>query len=138
MKSAQRGHVYNNSKNGVAFELYNAAMDFGLAWNPKILAKMVAVFRDAVVQSQSRFAMALLPVHLQVLGTIDNVYPQLSLSRLSRNCRCFRVPRSENPPDSCGINAIDPDAAKGLVDELLHRRRRVDGWNNLPIHRTTR
>ncbi len=77
-RNLRSGNMFH-SKDGFDFEIYNAAMDFGLAWNPKsweILGKMVAVFRDAVVQSQSRFAMALLPVHLQVLGTVDDVYPQ--------------------------------------------------------------
>jgi len=76
-----------SSKDGFDFEIYHAAMDFGLAWNPKsweILAKMVAVFRDTVVQSQSRFAMTLLPVHLQVLGTVANVYPQ---EQFMQTCR---------------------------------------------------
>ncbi len=78
------------SEEGFEFEIYNAAMDFGLAWNPKsweILGKMVAVFRDAVVQSGSRFAMALLPVHLQVLGTVDNVYPQEQFAQMCRRLR---------------------------------------------------
>jgi hypothetical protein len=77
------------TKDGFDFEIYNAAMDFGLAWNPKsweILGKMVAVFRDAALQSGSRFAMALLPVHLQVLGTVDDVYPQEQFTQM-----CLRL-----------------------------------------------
>lgn len=80
------GNMFH-SKGGFDFEIYNAAMDFGLAWNPKsweILGKIVAVFRDTVVQSRSRFAMALLPVHLQVLGTVDNVYPQEQFLQMCR------------------------------------------------------
>ncbi len=82
-----RSGDWAHSKEAFDFEIYNAAMDFGLAWNPqtwRILHDMVAVFRSAVVQRRERFAMMLLPVHIQVLGTVEDAYPQQQFARLCR------------------------------------------------------
>jgi hypothetical protein len=68
-----------NSKDGFDFEIYNAFMDFGLAWNPRsweILDGIVASLQRETREKGSRLAMLLFPVHIQVLGSYQDYYPQ--------------------------------------------------------------
>lgn len=68
-----------DSKDGFDFEIYNAFMDFGLAWNPRsweILDGIVAPLQQETRQNGSRLAIALFPVHIQVLGSYEDHSPQ--------------------------------------------------------------
>ncbi len=63
----------------VDFEIYNASNDFGLAWNDDAwtsLERLVAAFAHETDRRGERFGVLLLPVHFQVLGTVDNRTPQ--------------------------------------------------------------
>jgi len=63
----------------VDFEIYNASNDFGLAWNDaawESLERLVAAFAHETDRRGERFGVLLLPVHFQVLGTVDNRVPQ--------------------------------------------------------------
>lgn len=63
----------------VDFEIYNASGDFGLAWNDAAwasLERLVAAFAHETDGRGERFGVLLLPVHFQVLGTVDNRVPQ--------------------------------------------------------------
>jgi lysophospholipase L1-like esterase len=83
-RNLHSGRMFD-TREGFDFEIYNAAMDFGLAWNSKswdILTDIVAAFQQTVLQSGARFGMILLPVHLQVLGSVGDVYPQTQFSRM--------------------------------------------------------
>jgi lysophospholipase L1-like esterase len=67
------------SKDGFDFEIYNAYMDFGLAWNPRsweILDGVVASLRQETREKGTPLAIALFPVHIQVLGSYQDRYPQ--------------------------------------------------------------
>jgi hypothetical protein len=67
------------SKNGFDFEIYNAFMDFGLAWNPKsweILDGIVTSLQKETREKGSELAILLFPVHIQVLGSYQDYYPQ--------------------------------------------------------------
>lgn len=68
-----------NSRDGFDFEIYNASMDFGLAWNPRsweILDGVVASLKQETREKGVPLAIALFPVHIQVLGTYHDHYPQ--------------------------------------------------------------
>jgi len=68
-----------NSKDGFDFEIYNAYKDFGLAWNPRsweILDGVVASLRQETREKGTPLAIALFPVHIQVLGSYQDNYPQ--------------------------------------------------------------
>jgi hypothetical protein len=68
-----------NSKDGFDFEVYNAYMDFGLAWNPRsweILDGVVASLQQETREKGTRLAIALFPVHIQVMGTYEDHRPQ--------------------------------------------------------------
>jgi hypothetical protein len=67
------------SKDAFDFEIYNAFMDFGLAWNPKsweILDGIVASLQKETREKGSQLAILLFPVHIQVLGSYQDHYPQ--------------------------------------------------------------
>ncbi len=67
------------SKDGFDFEIYNAYMDFGLAWNPRsweILDGVVASLQQETRQNGSPLAILLFPVHIQVLGSYEDHWPQ--------------------------------------------------------------
>jgi hypothetical protein len=67
------------SKDGFEFEIYNAYMDFGLAWNPRsweILDGVVASLQQETRAKGTPLAIALFPVHIQVLGNYQDHYPQ--------------------------------------------------------------
>jgi hypothetical protein len=68
-----------NSKDGFDFEVYNAYMDFGLAWNPRsweILDGVVASLQQETREKGTRLAIALFPVHIQVMGSYEDHRPQ--------------------------------------------------------------
>jgi len=68
-----------NSKDGFDFEIYNAYMDFGVAWNPRsweILDGVVASLQQETRGKGTPLAIALFPVHIQVLGSYQDHYPQ--------------------------------------------------------------
>ncbi|MGA7990467.1 MAG: SGNH/GDSL hydrolase family protein [Thermoanaerobaculia bacterium] len=67
------------TKDGFDFEVYNAYMDFGLAWNDKawdIVSAITAALKRSVTAQGAQMAMLLFPVHLQVLGTYEDRHPQ--------------------------------------------------------------
>jgi hypothetical protein len=68
-----------DSKDGFDFEIYNAYMDFGLAWNPRsweILDGVVVTLQQETRQKGTPLAIVLFPVHIQVLGSYQDHYPQ--------------------------------------------------------------
>jgi lysophospholipase L1-like esterase len=76
-----------HDQDGHDFEVYNAAMDFGLAWNPQaweILTRETRVFALAADEAGHDFAVFLFPVHFQPKGTIEPAVPQ---QRFSTMCR---------------------------------------------------
>jgi hypothetical protein len=67
------------SKDGFDFEIYNAYKDFGLAWNTRsweILDGVVASLKQETSRKGIPLAIALFPVHIQVLGSYQDHYPQ--------------------------------------------------------------
>ena len=61
------------------FEIYNAYMDFGLGWYPKawaLIGEMMTVFKKSVDESGRPLAVFLFPVHMQVMGTVEDFEPQ--------------------------------------------------------------
>ncbi len=77
-RELKSGNMFG-SKDGFDFEIYNAYMDFGLAWNPRsweILDGVVASLRQETRQKGSKLAILLFPVHIQVLGSYEDHYPQ--------------------------------------------------------------
>lgn len=68
-----------HSREGFDYEIYNAFMDFGLAWNSEswpIQKEIFRTFADTVRQDGQRLVLTLLPVHMQVMGTVGDRYPQ--------------------------------------------------------------
>ena len=68
-----------DSKDGFDFEIYHAYKDFGLAWNPRsweILDGIMASLEKETRESGIRLAILLFPVHIQVLGTYEDHWPQ--------------------------------------------------------------
>lgn len=81
-----------NDANAMDFEVYNAPMDFGLAWNPRsweIIEVQMRAFRQSVEASGAKLAVFLLPVHFQVKASIEDFRPQKSFLRM---CRQVGVP----------------------------------------------
>ena len=74
-----------NDRESFDFEIYNAHKDFGLAWNPvswKILERIARVLSTAARQNGQEFAVFLLPVHIQVKGTVEDYLPQENFSAM--------------------------------------------------------
>ncbi len=70
-----------HTRDGFDFEIYNAYMDFGLGWNPKAWAeieRMLESLRNAARDAKAPVAVVLFPVHIQILGTVDDFRPQES------------------------------------------------------------
>jgi lysophospholipase L1-like esterase len=68
-----------NDLDSFDFEIYNAHMDFGLAWNPQswtILERVIRTLSLAAQQNGHDIAVFLFPVHIQVKGTVENFQPQ--------------------------------------------------------------
>ncbi len=77
-RDLKSGNMFG-SKDGFDFEIYNAYMDFGLAWNPRsweILDGVVASLQRETRQKGSPLAILLFPVHIQVLGSYEDHWPQ--------------------------------------------------------------
>ncbi len=84
------------TRDGFDFEIYNAYMDFGLGWNRKawtIIETITSALRDAASAESARLAVVLFPVHIQVLGTVENFEPQESCEKM---CARLHVP-FDNP-----------------------------------------
>lgn len=69
------------SREGFAFEIYNAHEDFGLAWNSQSwsnLTSIIKTFKAATEERKHNFALFLLPVHIQVFSPdeVVDTYPQ--------------------------------------------------------------
>ena len=81
-----------HSRDGFDYEIYNAHKDFGLAWNDAswtILERILRVWRQAVSETPARMAVVLFPVHIQVLGTIEDYRPQEACRRM---CQRLGIP----------------------------------------------
>lgn len=84
-----------NSAEAVDFEVYNAAMDFGLAWNEKtwseILEPQLFALRQAAKSVGTEVAVFLFPVHFQVLSNVEDFRPQKYFMKMCRNAgvSCF-------------------------------------------------
>jgi hypothetical protein len=77
-RNLKSGNMFD-SKDGFDFEIYNAFMDFGLAWNPRsweILDGIVPSLQKETREKGSQLAILLFPVHIQVLGSYQDHYPQ--------------------------------------------------------------
>jgi hypothetical protein len=77
-RELRTGYMFD-SKDAFDFEIYNAYMDFGLAWNPgswEILDGVVASLQQETSEKGTRLAIALFPVHLQVMGSYEDHRPQ--------------------------------------------------------------
>ncbi len=77
-RALKSGNMFG-SKDGFDFEIYNAYMDFGLAWNPRsweILDGVMASLNQETREKGTSLAIALFPVHIQVLGSYQDNYPQ--------------------------------------------------------------
>jgi len=77
-RTLRSGNMFD-SKDGFDFEIYNAYMDFGLAWNPRsweILDGVTASLQRETAEKGTRLAIALFPVHIQVMGHYEDHRPQ--------------------------------------------------------------
>ncbi len=87
----QTGDMFN-SKDAFDYEIYNAYMDFGLGWNAKawsIIEGITSALKAAAAGEGAPLAVALFPVHIQVLGSVENFEPQESAARM---CSRLHVP----------------------------------------------
>jgi len=81
-----------NDQDAHDFEVYNAHMDFGLAWNPKswvILERIVNALAQSARQRGQKFAAFLFPVHFQATGNLDDLRPQKSFAAM---CNAIDIP----------------------------------------------
>jgi lysophospholipase L1-like esterase len=128
-----------HDRDGFEFEIYNAHDDFGLAWNPQSWVVLERVMQTLVLAARQRrhdIAAFLFPVHIQILGTVEDYRPQQSFLRMCRSLdlACLDlVPalradwwqqRTELYLDHCHMtthgNWVVADAlAEWLVDERL-------------------
>ncbi len=96
-RKLQPGDMFG-TRDGFDFEIYNAYMDFGLGWNPKawnIIETITAALRDAVSAREARLAVVLFPVHIQVMGTVQNFEPQESCRGM---CARLHIPFDDPLP----------------------------------------
>ena len=100
-RNVKSGDMWND-EGAFDFEIYNAKMDFGLAWNDKVWENqrnIIKSFNDVVTATGSDFRMLLFPVSIQVVGNVENYYPQekfLKLcSELQIKCRDVRPALAE-------------------------------------------
>jgi len=92
-RNLRSGDMYHDAE-AFDFEVYNAALDFGLAWNQTVWERqtqLVDLFEGEVTGAGSRFAALLLPIHIQVKGTVPDRRPQESFARMCRGLglTCF-------------------------------------------------
>jgi lysophospholipase L1-like esterase len=83
-----------NDQDAFDFEIYNASMDFGIAWNPQswvILERIMRTLTLAARQREQKIAAFLFPVHIQVKGTVEDFGPQRSFAAMceSIDLPCF-------------------------------------------------
>lgn len=107
LKSIQKGRTVKsgdmmNNAGAFDFEIYNASMDFGLAWNEKsweIQEEVISSFKDLVTSEGSDFKVFLFPIHIQVFGTVEDYYPQQKFLEICKNlsidCRDLRPALAE-------------------------------------------
>jgi hypothetical protein len=80
------------TRDGFDFEIYNAYLDFGLGWYPKAweeIARILESLDRAVTGAGAKLAVVLFPVHIQIMGTIDDFRPQESARAM---CASLKVP----------------------------------------------
>lgn len=75
------------TKDGFDFEIYNAARDFGIAWNPvawEQLNRIATTFVTLVRQNKSKFAAFIFPVSIQIWAEPQalSTYPQQQFDEL--------------------------------------------------------
>jgi lysophospholipase L1-like esterase len=90
-RDLQSGDMSNN-RDAFDFEIYNAYMDFGLAWNPDswvIEDRLLASFARETAARGTPFAVMLFPVHIQVLGSYEDYRPQKACAEI---CARLKVP----------------------------------------------
>ena len=97
-----------HTRDGFDFEVYNAYMDFGLGWNPKAweqIEQILGSLATAVQGKGSKLAVALFPVHIQVLGTVIDTRPQENARAM---CARLGIPFLDTVPvlraDAAGNN----------------------------------
>jgi len=83
-----------NDRDAFDYEIYNASMDFGLAWNPQswvILERIIRTLTLAARQRDQEIAAFLFPVHIQVKGNLEDFRPQASFAAMcdSIDLPCF-------------------------------------------------
>jgi len=69
------------TRDGFDFEIYNAYLDFGLGWYEKAweeIGRMLESLDRAAKASGAPVAVVLFPVHIQIMGSVDDVRPQES------------------------------------------------------------
>ncbi len=99
-----------HTRDGFDFEIYNAYMDFGLGWNPKAWLEIERILESlaaAVRGEGAKLAAGLFPVHIQILGSVDDTRPQESARAM-----CARL----------GVPFFDPLPAL-RADEAEHHRK---------------
>ncbi len=70
-----------NTRDGFDYEIYNAHMDFGLAWNPQSWTNLKRIIRTLSMAARQRghdLAVFLFPIQIQVTGNIGDFRPQQS------------------------------------------------------------
>lgn len=70
-----------NDRDAHDYEIYNAYLDFGLAWNPEawvILERITRVLVASARQRDQNIAAFYFPVHFQVTGNVEDYRPQES------------------------------------------------------------
>ncbi len=90
-RNLKSGDMFHD-KDAFDFEIYNAYMDFGLGWNPKawdLIGEMMSVFKKSVDESGRPLAVFLFPVHIQIMGTVQDFEPQ---NRCRRMCSRLGIP----------------------------------------------
>jgi len=110
-RDLRAGNMFG-SRDGFDYEIYNAYMDFGLGWNPRAweeIGKILESLKRAVDASGARLAVSLFPVHIQVLGTVEDFRPQESARAL-----CVRLAVPFHDP----LPALRADWA-GRHEEIL-------------------
>ena len=87
-----------DSRDGFDFEIYNAYMDFGLGWNAQAweeIGRILESLKGAVGGSGAGLAVALFPVHIQILGSVEDSRPQESARAL---CARLGIPFLDQLP----------------------------------------
>ena len=74
-----------NTRDGFDYEIYNAHMDFGLAWNPQSWTNLRRIIRTLSMAARQRghhLAVFLFPIQIQVTGNVGDSRPQQSFSAM--------------------------------------------------------